>query len=120
MKNIIKKILKESEDGWEWTRESIEYPIYEKEEFEIGMVGSWFYKAHQAQIEDCEVIFIDDEEKCGRSASNCVVVKLTPKNYKHPNVPSWPCSIKVPDDKGRCLYPIVGEKNPFIVKSFNI
>jgi hypothetical protein len=120
MKNIIKKILKESEDEWDWTRESITYPVHEKKDFEVGMVGSWFYESAQTQIEDCEVIFIEDEENCGKSVSDCVITKLIPENYRDLNVPSWSCSIIIPDETGRCLYPIVNEKNPFMVKTFNI
>jgi hypothetical protein len=115
MKDIIKKILKEDlGDDWDWVREH-EVTIYKKDDFKIGVVGSWFYELHNEMIEDCEVVFIDDEN-CAKT-TDCVVVRITKKDTKK-DIPHWPCNYEIPDDGGRCLYPQVNKFNPFIVKNY--
>ena len=62
MKDIIKKILKEDlGDDWDWVREH-EVSIYKKDDFKIGMTGSWSYEHYNEMIEDCELIFIECED----------------------------------------------------------
>jgi len=91
-------------DEWDWVREA-KPAIWRIEDFEIGMVGDWYYKNHEITIEDCEVIHIENDFR-GR-----VMVRL---NENQDHFISWGC----PDGIGKCLWITdVDQHNPFIVKS---
>jgi hypothetical protein len=93
-------------DEWDWVREA-KPEIWRIEDFEIGMVGDWYYKNYEITIKDCEVIYIEDDF-CG---VDCVMVRL---NENQDHFISWGC----PDGIGKCLWVTgVDQHNPFIVKS---